>query len=275
MRIGEVSTRTGVNPATLRAWERRYGTLRPTRTQGGHRVYSDEDVRRVRAVVALVEAGTQVSEAVRRLSAPPSDTSAAADQAQRELWDAVDNFDDRGAAAVLSAATVTLGVPDVLDALVVPTLRRLGAEWRASPRNIAREHFASTLVRSHLVRLLPTDDIGGSSCLAFCPAGEQHDIGLLMAALTAAGTGRAQIVLGAHTPPASIELLLRELQPSVVLVAAATRRPVVRFLETWQPPADCLTLGGGSGFRPGDEARLGGPLHLAPYAQLPAVLSRT
>lgn len=273
MRIGELSVRTGVNPATLRVWERRYGLLRPTRTEGGQRVYGDEDVARVRAVVALVDAGARVSEAVERLSSPQADVAGAADELQRGLWKAVDRFDERASAATLSTATAVLGIPVALDAVIVPLLRRLGAEWRASPRNIAREHFASTLVRAHLVRLLSAAEAAGRSCLAFCPEGEQHDIGLLMAALTVAGTGRPQVVLGAHTPSASIELLLRELRPSVVLVAAATRRSAVRFLETWRPPAGCRTLGGGSGFRAGDEARLGGPLHLGPYAALPTAVA--
>jgi hypothetical protein len=172
---------------------------------------------------------------------------------------------------VLSTTTVTFGIPRVLDAVLVPTLRRLGAEWRLSPRHIAREHFASTLVRAHLVGLLPTEDGAGRPCLAFCPEGEQHDIGLLMAAVTLAATGRPQVVLGAHTPSASIGVLLRELRPSVVLVAAATRRPVTRFFETWRPYKGAVALAGGSGFRPEDAARLGGRVHLGPYAELSAL----
>ena len=273
MRIGEVAERTGVNRSTLRAWEHRYGVLRPRRSPGGHRVYDDEDVARVRAVVAVVAAGARVSEAVRRLATGPDDLSGAAEEVRLRLWEAVDAFDETAAAAALSTATATLGVPAVLDTVVVPTLRRLGAEWRQSLRNVAREHFTSTLVRSHLVSLLPRADAMGPSCLAFCPEGEQHDIGLLMAALTLAGAGRSQIVLGANTPLASIELLVRELRPAVVLVAAATRRPVVRFLAVWRPPAGCVTFAGGAGFRPGDVGRLGGRVHLEPYAALPAAVA--
>jgi DNA-binding transcriptional MerR regulator len=277
MRIGELAARTGVNTATLRAWERRYGLLRPARTDGGQRVYGDEDVARVRAVLALANAGVRVSEAAGRLTAtPPADPAIAAALAAetvRELWAAVDAFDERAADAVLSAASVTLGVPLLLDAVLVPTLRRLGAEWRQSPRNIAREHFASTLVRSHLVRLLPTADTAGPPCLAFCPEGEQHDIGLLMAAVTLASTGRPPVVLGAHTPSASIDLLLQELRPSVVLVAASTRRPVLRFFETWRPQAGCIAVAGGSGFRPEDAVSFGGRVHLGPYDTLPAAVA--
>ena len=42
--IREVSRLTGVNPVTLRAWERRYGLIQPTRTDSGHRLYSQADI---------------------------------------------------------------------------------------------------------------------------------------------------------------------------------------------------------------------------------------
>jgi DNA-binding transcriptional MerR regulator len=275
MRIGDLSRRTGVNAATLRAWERRYGLPRPTRSQGGHRVYDEHAVASVRAVAALVDAGTRVSEAVERVSSPTADAvreTVAAD-AVRGLWEAVDAFDEQAAGAVLSGVTASLGVPAALDAVLVPTLQRLGAEWRLSPRNIAREHFASARIRAHLVSLLPADGEGPARGLAFCPEGEQHDIGLLMAAVTLAATGRPQVVLGANTPLASIELLFRELRPSLVLVAAAIRRPAVRFLGVWRPPARCRVLAGGAGFRREDAIRLGGKVFHGPYAELPAAVA--
>lgn len=55
--IGDLSERTGVNSVTLRAWERRYGLLKPARTEKGHRLYSDNDVERVVQIFALIERG--------------------------------------------------------------------------------------------------------------------------------------------------------------------------------------------------------------------------
>lgn len=42
--IGEFARLSGITATTLRAWQRRYGLLKPERTDGGHRLYSDEDV---------------------------------------------------------------------------------------------------------------------------------------------------------------------------------------------------------------------------------------
>ena len=59
--IREVSRLTGVNPVTLRAWERRYGLIQPTRTDSGHRLYSLADVEAVRSILAWIERGVAVS----------------------------------------------------------------------------------------------------------------------------------------------------------------------------------------------------------------------
>ena len=59
--IGTVSEQTGVNTVTLRAWERRYGLLKPQRTPKGHRLYAQHDVERVQQVLILLEQGIPVS----------------------------------------------------------------------------------------------------------------------------------------------------------------------------------------------------------------------
>ena len=59
--IREVVRLTGVNPVTLRAWERRYGLIQPLRTEGGHRLYSRADVEAVRSIMSWTERGVAVS----------------------------------------------------------------------------------------------------------------------------------------------------------------------------------------------------------------------
>jgi DNA-binding transcriptional MerR regulator len=59
--IREVARRTGVNPVTLRAWERRYGLIRPLRTESGHRLYSRADIENVRSVLQWIGRGVAVS----------------------------------------------------------------------------------------------------------------------------------------------------------------------------------------------------------------------
>jgi PAS domain S-box-containing protein len=67
MRIGELARRTGVEAATLRAWERRFGLLTPNRSPGGQRQYSEDDVERVLTVRRLITEGLTLSAAVERV----------------------------------------------------------------------------------------------------------------------------------------------------------------------------------------------------------------
>src|SRR3954447_15044136 len=105
LRIGELSRRVGVSPELLRAWERRYGLLEPTRTDGGLRLYSAADVRRVRAMQAHLQSGLSAAEAARLAR---SDEGAAAEPANQpalrdaaELQAALDGLDAQGAHLVL------------------------------------------------------------------------------------------------------------------------------------------------------------------------------
>src|SRR3954462_3969373 len=63
LRIGELSRRTGVSPELLRAWERRYALLRPQRTDGGFRLYSHDDLRRVEAMRGPLARGVSAVQA--------------------------------------------------------------------------------------------------------------------------------------------------------------------------------------------------------------------
>src|ERR687889_461437 len=67
LRIGALARRVGVSPEALRAWERRYGLLRPTRTAGGVRIYGAADLERARRMRELTEQGWGAAEAARAL----------------------------------------------------------------------------------------------------------------------------------------------------------------------------------------------------------------
>jgi DNA-binding transcriptional MerR regulator len=65
--IGAVAGMLGIEAATLRAWEERYGVVVPTRSSGAQRVYSRDDVERLRFVVDAIEDGATAGEAHRLL----------------------------------------------------------------------------------------------------------------------------------------------------------------------------------------------------------------
>lgn len=103
--IREVSRLTGVNPVTLRAWERRYGLIQPTRTDSGHRLYSQADIDAVRSILAWIERGVAVSKVGSILAKSASSRSVvtpAYDEVSSDDWSqwqdqvrsALQNFDE-------------------------------------------------------------------------------------------------------------------------------------------------------------------------------------
>ena len=58
--IGDVAERCGINPVTLRAWQRRYGLLKPQRSEGGHRQFDDDDLLRIEEIKRWIERGVPV-----------------------------------------------------------------------------------------------------------------------------------------------------------------------------------------------------------------------
>src|SRR6059058_5877121 len=138
VRIGELSRRLGVSDHVLRAWETRYGLLRPSRSTGGYRLYSDADADRIRRMQAHLAAGLSASEAAQAVLAEPEVRPAVAARLDglevaglaRSLRDALDALDEPTAQAVLDRLLSELSVPTVLRFVVMPYLGELGDRWQ-------------------------------------------------------------------------------------------------------------------------------------------------
>src|SRR5688572_24229629 len=157
IRIGELSRRSGVSNELLRAWERRYGLLRPTRTPGGYRLYSSQDERRVTVMRAHLERGLSAAEAARLAldETAGGDAPAAPVVAQgvEQLRAALDRLDEAGAHAAFDRLLAELSVETLLREAVLPYLRELGERWERGEVSIGQEHFASGVLRGRLLGL--------------------------------------------------------------------------------------------------------------------------
>jgi DNA-binding transcriptional MerR regulator len=229
LRIGELSRRTGVSVELLRAWEKRYGLLDPDRSDGGFRLYSDEDVARVRSMQAHLADGLAAAEASRRALENGGGEAVAGDlvaQSKRELADALAGFSEGRANAVLDRLLGALSVDAVLTDVVLPYLHELGEAWERGEATVAQEHFASNVVRGRLLGLgRGWGEGSGPQALLACAPGEQHDLGLIAFGIALRNRGWRITYLGQDTPLATIEHEARALKPDrVVLVSAAPAR---------------------------------------------------
>ena len=217
-RIGELARRTGVNPALLRAWERRYGLIEPERTEGGFRLYSDRDERRVRRMVEHLESGVAAAEAARFARA---EEEPVAEAGERSLFDALLAFDETAAHAAFDRLLADLGREAVLRDAVLPTLRAIGDGWERGDVSVAQEHFASGLLRGRLLGLARGWDRGsGPRALLAAPPGERHDLGLIAFGLALREHGWRVTLLGADTPLDTLREAAMRLSPAVVVLAA-------------------------------------------------------
>jgi len=225
LRIGELSRRVGVSIDTLRAWERRYGLLSPKRTQGGFRLYSEDDLERILAMKANLERGLSAAEAARlALAVEASMTPMALPEALGQLTAALDRFDDVAAQLVLDDLLTKLTLDAVLDQVLIPFLHQLGERWARGEISIAHEHFASNVIRGRLMSLARGWDRGGGPrALLACTEGELHDVPLIMLGLALRTHGWRISYLGADTPLESLAEAVAELKPDAVVVSGTVR----------------------------------------------------
>ncbi|HGM5582635.1 TPA: MerR family transcriptional regulator [Pseudomonas putida] len=151
--IGELARRTGVNPVTLRAWERRYGLLVPDRTPKGHRLYSEAHVDKVQAILHWLERGASVSQ-VRGLLESRSDAAPVLqgdwqERCQR-LIEAIGSLAQRSLDQQLNQAMALYPASTLCEQLLLPLLEHLEQRWRNGFDAALEQAFFHTWLRSKL-----------------------------------------------------------------------------------------------------------------------------
>jgi methanogenic corrinoid protein MtbC1 len=220
--IGVAAERAGVSPDVVRAWERRYGVVEPERDASGRRVYTQSDIDRLVLLARATEGGRSIGQVAKlqdevlrelirqrvaaRAAAGMLDPGADSGALVQEGMRLVRALDGHNLEVFLLHAASRHGVPVLLRTLVGPLFREIGVEWHAGRLTPAQEHLATTTVRGVIVRLLGTlpriDD--APVLLAATPAGERHEIGILMVVAEAVTLGWRVTYLGADLPAAEI-----------------------------------------------------------------------
>ena len=223
MRIGELARRTGVPETNLRAWERRYGLLDPDRTTGGFRLYADEDVARVQAMQAHLEQGVAASDAARlALGAARTSEAPPTEELTRSLVRALELLDDVAAQATLDRVFSVLSVEGAVRDVLLPAMSGIGDGWEADDGVVAREHFATNLVRGRMLGLARGWDLGGGPrALLACAPEELHDLGLIAFGLALRERGWRVTYLGPSTPFATLAEATSLVDPTLVAVSAS------------------------------------------------------
>lgn len=226
----------------LRAWERRYGLLRPVRSSGGFRLYTADDAERVARMRRGLDQGLSAAEAARAALVEARPSAGLLEHAAARLLAAIREYDEAAVHAVLDESFAAFGLEAVLRQLIIPTLARVGREWEEGALGISQEHFASNLIRARLLSMARLWGRGnGPVALLACAPGEQHDISLLAFGLILRSHGWRILFLGANTPIATLSDTAKTTQPALTVLVSfdparlETESPAIRRLAKRVP----------------------------------------
>lgn len=257
--IDQVSQLLGIPTPTIRSWERRHGVPVVSRTAGGHRRYTSEQVEMLRRLRDLVAEGRRPVEAAAQVraaqSTSPAPLVAAFLQAARDLQPGT-------ITQILDASEQTLGLGRTVDEVLLPALREVGEWWQHHDADVLPEHLATYATQSWLARSAragtPQPDMG--PVILCCGPRDLHTLALEAMAALLRERGCDCRVLGARTPESSLVRAVQDTAAAAVVLVChlpAGRPAAVEALRrTAGGPTRLFYAGGGFSSR---QARHGVP----------------
>jgi DNA-binding transcriptional MerR regulator len=230
LQIGELSRRTGVSADRIRAWERRYDLLEPRRSDGGFRLYSADDITRLRLMQHYLGRGVPASQAaglVHRVQTAAFDSNPGvpADDARAArivLRDSLERFDERPADRILERLTGVFAPGAVVRDVVLPYLRELGERWECGDATVAQEHFASNVLEAWMLSMARGwSRTGQRRAVLACVPGERHTLGLIAFGLALRELGWRVTYLGADAPVRAIEHAADAIEADAIVLACS------------------------------------------------------
>lgn len=254
--IKTVVQETGISPATLRAWERRYGVLSPGRSDGGYRLYSERDIRTLLWLKSQIDAGVSISRAVALLEirhqageepelevgrwmpaqeAAPHNARSSAIMIS-ELVEHLLAFQEARAESTLSEAFALHPVDTVIEEVIGPALAEIGERWHRGEASVVQEHFATMFLRRRLTALFDAyqQPPAGPLALTGSAPSDWHDVGILMVSLALRRHGWRVIYLGQNVPADHLGREISRLRPNMVCLSASTLDSVQALAEVYE-----------------------------------------
>jgi DNA-binding transcriptional MerR regulator/methylmalonyl-CoA mutase cobalamin-binding subunit len=286
--IGQVELETGLSKDTLRVWERRYGFPTPARDENDERVYSDEQVQRLRVIRRLLDSGhrpgkivglplrelTSIVAPKPRRAAPPGGPQAATQRALQLITE----HRAEELRQHLIHLHMQLGLRQFILEVVVPLNALVGDAWLRGSIQIFEEHLYTNQVQAllqHALGAMPAPTRPPRILLTTLP-GEEHQLGLLMAHAFFAMEGAECLSLGTQTPIADIANAVDAHAVDVVGLSCTAHPSRVPHLQLSQlreklPPEVQLWVGGSAALL--DAQSLTGIRRMASLTDISAALA--
>lgn len=259
--IGVVARMTGVSMATLRAWERRYNFPESERTAGGHRLYSERDVLRLRWVKERIDDGMQTAQAINALRHQEQTGNLTLVEQFRPQAEIQEEYSEKFTPHLpvlreklveslllrdLVRADTTLGEAlalsspeDLILDVIGPALATVGEAWEEGQINIATEHLATNYLRQRLLMWMVSGPPPRSinPIVLACGPNEWHEGSLLILGALLRRRRWPVAYLGQAVPLPDLASFVRDLHPSMIVMIAMTENAAAELSEwpVWLP----------------------------------------
>ena len=253
--IREVARLTGINPVTLRAWERRYGLIQPTRTESGHRLYSMHDIDRVRSILDWIDRGVAVSKIGKILAKTESlnvlanfipEDRVQADylQWQAQVQQAVSSFDDQALDRVYSQIFSSYALSVVFQDILMPLWLQMLQRQEAFGQTSEWLFFDGFLRARVLHRIVTLRGSQPRRVIVSALSGQCRELELLVAALFLSGNDSGVRVLTTGQPFDELTLVCEKTRPDALVLFSnhAPSAELPRRLNRLAMSLDCQLM---------------------------------
>jgi MerR family transcriptional regulator, light-induced transcriptional regulator len=256
-----VAELTGITPDTLRAWERRYHAISPSREANGRRIYDGADISRLRLLRNATDLGHLISR-IARLSNPELQNlideindkpvfNQTSDLSDKLIY-AIKNYQIDMCDEILGLAATGMSPIVLARDLLGPTLVEVGALWHEGKINTAQEHLLSSSIKRMVFSLIHVyrRQASGPELVFATLAPERHELGLLMACLIASGQGARCYYLGPDIPRLDLLHAVEHLLPNALVLGVmqypmdGSLAPELTRLRKEMPDDTALWIGG-------------------------------
>lgn len=230
-KIKDIETLTGIKSHTIRIWEKRYGILKPKRTDTKIRTYSETDLTTILNVAILNKNGWKIShiaeinEGERNGKVRELHSAGKADVYFEKLLLALNELDESCFEETIGQLIEEHGLEKTFSNHLVQFLERIGIMWITGTINPGQEHFITHLIRQKLISetaLLPVPDPKSPKVLLFLPEYEWHELSLLFYHYMLRSNGVHSFYLGQSLPYDAVIECVERLNPKALLTSVLT-----------------------------------------------------
>ncbi len=187
--IGELEHISGIKAHTIRVWENRYALLKPERSEGNTRYYSENDLKKLMMVALLNKNGLRISkianmdlDQLQDMADQPGDSNVFFPQLIDSLLLYSIQFDENKLIELMNSLIDQYGIEVSFRKVVFPFLRKVGVLWLSGKITPGHEHFFSNLCRQKLfaeIDKMPPSTPEKPHYVLFQPSWDLHELGIL------------------------------------------------------------------------------------------------